>query len=39
MKKEEFFDIIGEVDEQKILEANKGVSKKKKAHLMLMTSL
>ena len=31
MKKEELFDIIGEVEEQKILEANKGVSKKKKA--------
>lgn len=30
MKKEEFFDIIGELDEKKILEANKGVSKKKK---------
>lgn len=30
MKKEEFFDIWGEVDEQKVIEANKGVSKKKK---------
>lgn len=30
MKKEQLFDIIGEVEEQKILEANKDVSKKKK---------
>lgn len=30
MKKEEFFDVLGEVDEQKVIEANKGVSKKKK---------
>ncbi len=29
MKKEEFFDILGEVDEQKVAEANKGIYKKK----------
>lgn len=29
MKKEELFDIIGEVNEQKIAEANKGISKKR----------
>ena len=34
MKKEEFFDILGEVDEQKVIEANKSVSKKKKAQKM-----
>lgn len=34
MKKEELFDIIGEVDEQKVIEANKSVSKKKKAQKM-----
>lgn len=36
MKKEEFFDIIGEVDEQKVADANKDFSKSKKLQKNLL---